>query len=304
MASPDYSKPLATLLRESTHAAHERAETSSGAKLLLNGELPRGVYARFLMMLWHVYDTFEKALDRHSTHPALEPTYNPTLLARAPLLSSDISYLLQVDDWQAHPIHQTLLESSPEPLLDYVERINELAEMNDPSPLLAHAYVRYLGDLSGGQSIRHTIAKAYDLDEASGLGVSFYGFKELRSSKPASQGEMKRIKEWFRAGMNTAGENCTLEAKAAIINEASQVFDLNSALFNLLGLEDTKEHNSTQVQVPLVDQSFPFSSVIAVITAVCLGHFLLVIGGFTGASGYQKLVAVEDWLRSIWQSIN
>ena len=76
--------------------------------------------------------------------------------------------------------------------------------------LLSHAYARYLGDLSGGQTIRYTLGKAYDLDldsaAACGPGVAFYEFKELRSSRTANQGELKRIKEWFKEGMNDAGE--------------------------------------------------------------------------------------------------
>ena len=87
-----------------------------------------------------------------------------------------------------------------------MQRIEDIANSANPAPLLAHAYVRYLGDLSGGQTIRHILAKAYGLDEAAGTGVSFYAFKELRSAKAANQGEMKRIKEWFREGMNKAGE--------------------------------------------------------------------------------------------------
>jgi heme oxygenase len=93
----------------------------------------------------------------------------------------------------------------PTSLTTYVSRIEELAGAADPSPLLAHSYVRYLGDLSGGQIIRHMIGKAYGLDVDAGLGLSFYAFKSLRSQKPANQGEMKRIKEWFREGMNMAG---------------------------------------------------------------------------------------------------
>ena len=34
--------------------------------------------------------------------------------------------------------------------------------------------------------------------------------------------------------------------------------------------------------------------------AVCLGHFLLVVGGFTGNRGYEKLLAVEQWLSEQW----
>ena len=94
----------------------------------------------------------------------------------------------------------------PSPLSDYVQRIEELSNSSDPSALLAHSYIRYLGDLSGGQIIRRRLAKAYNLDLAAGFGVSLYKFKELRSSKTASQGEMKRIKDWFRQGMNVAGE--------------------------------------------------------------------------------------------------
>jgi heme oxygenase len=52
----DLSQPLATLLKEATKKAHERAETSPGAKLLLSGELPKTQYTQFLMMLWHVYE--------------------------------------------------------------------------------------------------------------------------------------------------------------------------------------------------------------------------------------------------------
>jgi heme oxygenase len=31
-----------------------------------------------------------------------------------------------------------------------------------------------------------------------------------------------------------------------------------------------------------------------------LGHFILVVGGFTGDKGYQKLLHVESWLSEIF----
>lgn len=52
----DLSQPLAVLLKETTKKAHERAETSPGAKLLLSGQLSKTQYTQFLMMLWHVYE--------------------------------------------------------------------------------------------------------------------------------------------------------------------------------------------------------------------------------------------------------
>lgn len=312
----DLSQPLATLLREGTKQAHTEAETSQGARLLLGGQLPKDEYVRFLMMLWYVYDTIERGLDRHSTYPTLEPTYNPTLLARASTLSADIAYLLEVseDQWKSHPIHKELVTPRlPGPLETYLLRLEALADAPDPSPLLAHSYVRYLGDLSGGQSIKRVIAKAYGLESddnkaGSDLGVSFYVFKELRSANSASIGEMKKIKDWFREGMNVGGARCGDEAKLAIVEEASNAFRLNMGLFNTIRTPEetklptkepsqvSKRKDESAAEQPPQDMSWPLSSVAAVIAAVCLGHFILVVGGFTGDSGYQKLLHAERWL--------
>ncbi|PPQ92822.1 hypothetical protein CVT25_004310 [Psilocybe cyanescens] len=308
MSSIDYTKSLATLLRESTHEAHDQVAMSQGAKLLLSGGLSKEDYTRYLMMLWHVYDLLERALERHATNYSLEPTYNPALLARAPSLSADIAYLLQVDEgsWKSHPIHVQLISGSLSPLEAYVRRLEELSKSSDPSALLAHSYVRYLGDLSGGQVIRHTLAKAYNLDESTGLGLSFYAFKELRSSKPANQGEMKRIKEWFREGMNTAGER-GVEVKIAVVEEANTAFKLNAGLFELLdrnweAQKETKNEKRVVIEHGQpAERSYPLSQVVAVIAAVCLSHFVLTVGGFTGDKGYQKLLAIEQWFASIWQ---
>ena len=152
--------------------------------------------------------TLEIALEKHSSHPTLSPTYNPTLLARAPSLASDISFLLDVPEslWQTHPIHKALQEAPPQPLSDYVSRIQYFADSaSDPSPLLAHAYVRYLGDLSGGQVIRRRIEKAYGIERDDGRGTRFYDFKQLGGNKSGNIGDMRKIKEWFRDGMNQGG---------------------------------------------------------------------------------------------------
>ncbi len=157
--------------------------------------------------------TFERALDRHATHPVLAPTYNPTLFSRTPSLSADIAYLLETPEssWQSHPIHETLVSSPPEPFADYTARLQELADDESQVPrLLAHAYVRYLGDLSGGQFIKRRLVKAYGLED--GAGVSFYEFKQLGGSGSSTMGDMKKIKEWYRAGMNAGvGDDVALK---------------------------------------------------------------------------------------------
>lgn len=56
MSSIDFSLPLATLLHESTHEAHELVAKSPGAIVMLSGRLERGKYIRYLMMLWYIYE--------------------------------------------------------------------------------------------------------------------------------------------------------------------------------------------------------------------------------------------------------
>ncbi|KAJ7451625.1 hypothetical protein FB451DRAFT_1101070 [Mycena latifolia] len=293
MSVIDLSQPLSDIVREGTKKAHEEVEVSPAAAAMLRGELDKEEYARFLMMLWHIYNTFERGLERHQHHPVLEPTYNPTVLARAPHLAADIAHLLGVPEssWKSHRIHLQLMAAQPPALETYVARIQAIADSPDPSPLLAHAYVRYLGDLSGGQTIQRALAKAYGLSMG-GPGLSFYMFKELHSAKPATQGDMKRIKEWFRAGMNT-GAGDDMAVKEAVMNEASRVFEFTGEIFKAVNLE--KQPESKVVFDPQAPKTYSIASVTAVVIAVCVAHFLLTVGGFTGEKGYDKLVAFEEW---------
>lgn len=98
--------------------------------------------------------------------------------------------------------------------------------------MLGHSYVRYLGDLSGGQEIRRQVAKAYGLE--SGQGTSFYSFSRLgEPGKEASIGDMARIKEWFRIGLDEgAGEDQFI--KRQIADEAVRAFRLSMGLFSEL----------------------------------------------------------------------
>ncbi|OBZ71509.1 Heme oxygenase 2 [Grifola frondosa] len=321
----DLSLPIATLLRVGTAAAHERAEHSEGAGWLTRGELDKEEYVRFLMMLWHIYDHLECALEQYASHSTLYPTHNPALFARSSNIAADISHLLQVNEstWQSHPMHTALMLSPPSALTDYVSRIEAVAESSDPSPLLSHAYVRYLGDLSGGQFIRRRVVKAYGLEN--GNGVQFYDFKPLGGTGSGTIGDMKKIKEWYRDGMNTAVGN-DKALKAAIVREANLAFELSTAIFASLKApsstppfyestspidsesepttpieEDTKSEAVSKVVYEAAEPKewlYRLSSIISVVAALSLAHFILVVGGFTGERGYAKLEAFQQWFTS------
>jgi heme oxygenase (biliverdin-producing, ferredoxin) len=153
----------------------------------------------------HLLSALEAALDKHAGQPSLAPTYNARLLSRSEALSSDISSLLQTSSepsvWQTHPLYQSFLPL-PTAVSNYVARINEISDSSDPTPLVAHSYVRYLGDLSGGQFIKRIVTKAYGLDESA---VNFYEFGKLGGSGPtgANIGDMRKVKDWFREGIDT-----------------------------------------------------------------------------------------------------
>jgi heme oxygenase len=307
----DWSLPLSELLKEGTAEAHDNIEHSPGAGYLTRAELDKEEYARYLMLLWYIYDSFERALTRHQSHPTLQPTYNPGLLARSQALAADIAFLLQVpeDSWKIHPIHVQLSNSPPPILTKYTRHLDALADSSDPSLLLAHSYVRYLGDLSGGQVIRRRTAKAYGLDESTGQGISFYQFRKLDSPQPAGQGDMRKIKEWYRDGLNSGvGDNVQL--KQDIVKEASLAFDLSSEIFGELKPSSTPrppivEQLQTQSGKVIYEyvappqKSYPLSTFVGIIAAACLAHFILVLGGFTGQRGYAKLLQFEEWLASL-----
>ncbi|PVF97678.1 hypothetical protein CPB86DRAFT_785633 [Serendipita vermifera] len=257
MTIEDLSQPISVLLRKGTAKAHETAEHSKGAAWLTRGELSKTEYARFLMMLWEVYSTLEAGLNKHHDNSVLKPTYQPAVLSRADSLSQDISFLLGTTNWQFHPIYIELKSSSPAPLLNYTSRLSTLASSKSTSRLLlAHAYVRYLGDLSGGQIIRRRLAKGYDLP-GTGEGVRFYIFSD-GNGKEADPKEMKELKDWYRSGMD-AGVGDDEELKELLVEEAVQVFKLNQDLFTLIRGPSENEMAITPDKTPLTEPPTPIT---------------------------------------------
>lgn len=160
----------------------------------------------------------EDGLATNANDSVLSPTYNPALLARSSVLSSDISFLLGVPDdnssWKTHSTHQTLVSSPPPAFAAYISRLTRIIK-EDHRRLLAHSYIRYMGDLSGGQIMKWNIRKAYGLVDDQ--GTKFYDFGVLGSegqTNPAlaNVGEVKKIKEWFKNGID-AGVGDDVEMK-------------------------------------------------------------------------------------------
>lgn len=84
-----------------------------------------------------------------------------------------------------------------------------------PELLVAHAYTRYLGDLSGGQVLGKITQKSLGLSSREGL--SFFSFPGVTSPN--------RFKQLYRSRMNSI--ELTEEQRAAVLREAVDAFELN-----------------------------------------------------------------------------
>ena len=161
------SMGLSAQLRAGTRRAHRTVENVAFMRAFLRGTVDGRAYGRLLSFYLHLYTALEEALERHRDHPAIGPIARPELYRREAVLA-DLAHFAKL-----HPIE---LSASPATRA-YVERIGVLADAQ-PHLLVAHAYTRYLGDLSGGQILRNIVARAFRLSGRDGLG--FYDFEHHR----------------------------------------------------------------------------------------------------------------------------
>lgn len=200
---------LAQWLRSATHALHAQVERSGVMQSLLRGRIDRISYCLLLRNLHALYAALEAGLARHAGDPRIAPVLLPGI-ARATALAEDLA-ALHGSGWA-----QTL------PLMPaaqaYAQRLRQLAA-DAPELLVAHAYVRYLGDLSGGQVLRRIVARSLDLTDAA--GTHFYAFGD-----PDDAAAMARQ---FRAGLDTAVRGRA--AQAALVAEACWGFTEHGRLF-------------------------------------------------------------------------
>lgn len=176
---------------------------------LLRGAIGRAAYVGLLRNLYDLYDALEGALQLHGEHPALKPMRLPGL-ARAAALAEDLARL-HGPGWatDVRPVDSGR---------SYVQHLRHL-ERQRPALLAAHAYVRYLGDLSGGQLLKRIVAQTFRLDD--GRGTAFYDF----GPPPAAQAMALR----FRTALGLAVLDP--DTQDALIEEAKLAFALHISLF-------------------------------------------------------------------------
>lgn len=200
----DLPQGLADLLRHSTHSLHLEAEKTGIISQLLRGQATQQGYALLLRNLLPAYERMEGAFERQRLRPGLRLIAQPALY-RANAIRADLR-ALSGPDWESR------LRELPSAQL-YAARVDAAAR-GTGARLIAHAYVRYLGDLSGGQILKRLLARSLDLP---GDALSFYDFEG--GDTPDA------VKSQYRAAI----DNAALEIGGVqeVIDEAAEVFRLN-----------------------------------------------------------------------------
>jgi len=144
-------------LKELTHEAHRNAETQPFVKVLFSGRIDPLLYAQYLKNQHPIYEVLEVCAMAHGLLNGMPD------IRRAPAILDDFAEL-----WGDEPIP---------PLRPVVERYMQyiFSIKDDPKRLMAHIYVRHMGDLAGGQMIAKRVP---------GLG-KYYQFEDPESLKAA-----------------------------------------------------------------------------------------------------------------------
>jgi heme oxygenase len=175
--SSDAPRTLSATLRARTKDAHVAAERSGVMASLLRGQITPGRYVALLRSLHAIYDALERGLDARREDPCIAPIHDARLW-RTAALERDLVFH-GGPAWAALPPSHTAL--------GYAHRLDALRR-DHPAQLAAHAYVRYLGDLNGGQILARIVRQALQLAE--GAGTAFYEF-ELPEGIRAAAGEWR-----------------------------------------------------------------------------------------------------------------
>lgn len=199
---------LAARLRAETHALHRQVECSIFVAELLGGRLDKAAYSLMLRNLEPIYFELEAGLLRHAASAHIRPVFHPPLF-RLQALHRDLERL-HGESWGDE---LELVNGCAA----YVARLRHLIEF-EPELLAAHAYVRYLGDLSGGQMLGQIVARSLGLrgNEGGNRGTDFYDF--------GGTDEVLRLSQVFRSGL------AALTAEG-IVEEARLAFEMHSRLF-------------------------------------------------------------------------
>ncbi|XP_009874742.1 PREDICTED: heme oxygenase 1 [Apaloderma vittatum] len=213
-SSESMSNDLSELLKEATKEVHEQAENTPFMKNFQKGQVSLYEFKLVTASLYFIYSALEEEIERNKDNPVFSPVYFPVELHRKAALEKDLEYFYG-SNWRKEI-------PCPEATQKYVERLHYVGQ-NHPELLVAHAYTRYLGDLSGGQVLKKIAQKALQLP-STGEGLAFFTFDGVSNAT--------KFKQLYRSRMNALEMN--LATKKRVLEEAKREIQVFEALQELV----------------------------------------------------------------------
>lgn len=207
----DLDRPLSVALREATAEAHERAEGSAFVSDLLGGVHPLAAYTALVVQNHAIYTALEQLTPGWRGHAVAGPFVRGELL-RLPALEHDLEALLG-PTWRSAAPGMVLPAT-----LAYTARLRDVAG-SWAAGFVAHHYVRYLGDLSGGQVVGRRVGEIFG---PAGVGATaFYAFEAVPKVKP--------FRDDYRARLDAVP--VAADERDRMLAEAVRAFECNRAVF-------------------------------------------------------------------------
>ncbi|XP_060724742.1 heme oxygenase-like isoform X2 [Tachysurus vachellii] len=208
----DLSEKIKTVTKE----CHVRANSTELMQAFQRGNIT--------LMQYKIYEALEEELDRNASQESVAPIYFPHELARTETLKKDLEHFYG-QDWRKKIF-------VPASTLRYTQRLREIGSEH-PERLVAHAYTRYLGDLTGGQVLGRVPQRSLGLKN--GEGLAFFSFPAVSSPN--------LFKQLYRSRMNSI--ELTETQREGVLEEAVRAFEYNIQVFdelqNLVSISEKNE---------------------------------------------------------------
>lgn len=141
-----------TTLKDLTISKHREAEAQPFIQSMIAGQVSAEKYADYLYQLYHVYQRLEQIADNLGLLDGIES------IKRTELIWLDYQHLSQNKEHAVRTATQ-----------GYVDYLNSIAD--SPNQILAHIYVRHMGDMFGGQILSRVLPGANHMYKFENLSV-------------------------------------------------------------------------------------------------------------------------------------
>ena len=202
----DTTAPYSARLRDASWDAHRAAEGAPYLEALVAGRLDVDGVAALVAQHYFAYGVLEEAAGAMGGAPIGSRFVDPRL-HRTAALRADLEALLGAA-WGDLVVPNAATTA-------YCERMREVC-FDWAGGFVAHHYVRFLGDLSGGQFIARVLADTYGIGPTS--GAAFYDFSEL--------GDLTEYKDRYRAELDAAPWSA--EEQGRIVAEVLEGYRCNT----------------------------------------------------------------------------